>query len=51
MRLLRLAIETQRFDLAAHTLVLATATVLQNGGRPNGKTKKEKGRTVKQPKS
>jgi len=31
MRLLKLAIETQRWDLAAHTLVLATARMLNNG--------------------
>lgn len=30
MRLLRLAIEEQRWDLAAHTLVLATARLLSN---------------------
>ncbi len=34
MRLLRLAVETQRWDLAAHTIVFATATVLKNGDRP-----------------
>jgi len=31
MRLLRLAIEKQRWDLAAHSLVLATARILNNG--------------------
>ena len=30
MRLLRLAIESQRWDLAAHTIVLATARALSN---------------------
>ena len=35
MRLLRLAVETQRWDLAAHTIVLATARVLKNGDRPH----------------
>jgi len=30
MRLLRLAIEKQRWDLAAHTIVLATAKLLNN---------------------
>ena len=34
MRLLRLAVETQRWDLAAHTIVLATARVLKNGDKP-----------------
>lgn len=31
MRLLRLAVEKQRWDLAAHTIVLAIASVLLNG--------------------
>ena len=30
MRLLRLAVEKQRWDLAAHTIVLATARLLNN---------------------
>ena len=34
MRLLRLAVEIQRWDLAAHTIVLATARLLKNGDRP-----------------
>ena len=34
MRLLRLAVESQRWDLAAHTIVLATARILQNGDQP-----------------
>ena len=33
MRLLRIAVEKQRWDLAAHTIVLATARVLKNGDR------------------
>ena len=49
MRLLRLALETQNWTLAAHTIVLATATVLKNGDKPNGKTKEKKGRPAKQP--
>jgi hypothetical protein len=36
MRLLRLAVETKRWDLAAHTIVLASAKVLKNGDRPDG---------------
>ena len=43
MRLLRLAVEIQRWDLAAHTIVLAAVNVLKNGERPNGKTKEKKG--------
>jgi hypothetical protein len=35
MRLLKLAVEIQRWDLAAHTIVLATARVLKNGDRPH----------------
>jgi len=46
MRLLRLAIENQRWDLAAYTIVLATASVLKNGVKPNArKSKEKKGRT------
>ena len=35
MRLLRVAVENQRWDLAAHTIVLATASVLKNGDKPH----------------
>ena len=35
MRLLRIAVENRRWDLAAHTIVLATANVLKNGDKPN----------------
>ncbi len=31
MRILRIAVENKRWDLVAHTIVLATATVLENG--------------------
>ncbi len=34
MRLLRLAAEKQRWDLAAHTIVLATARRLNDGEKP-----------------
>jgi hypothetical protein len=44
MRLLRLAVETQRWDLAAHTIVLATARLLRNGDKPNARKNKEKKR-------
>jgi hypothetical protein len=45
MRLLRLAVELKRWDLAAHTIVLASARVLKNGDRPNaGKGKSQKRR-------
>ncbi len=35
MRLLRIAVENQRWDLAAHAIVLATASVLKNGDKPH----------------
>jgi hypothetical protein len=45
MRLLKVAVEKQRWDLAAHTIVLATARVLNKGGKPNaGKSGKKNGR-------
>jgi hypothetical protein len=44
MRLLRLAVETQRWDLAAHTIVLATTRLLRNGDRPDARRNKEKTR-------
>ncbi len=44
MRLLRLAIETQRWDLAAHTIVFATAQVLKQGERPHVKKKENQRR-------
>jgi hypothetical protein len=47
MRLLRLAVKNQRWDLAAHTIVLATARELNNGERQNGGGSKEKKRRSK----
>ena len=35
MKLLLMAVEKQRWDLAAHTIVLATASVLNNGDSPH----------------
>ncbi len=44
-RLLQLAVEKQRWDLAAHTIILATARILKEGGRPDaGKTQPKKRR-------
>jgi hypothetical protein len=40
MRLLRLAVENRRWDLAAHTIVLATARRLNNGEKPNANRSK-----------
>ena len=34
MGLLRIALARKRWDLAAHTIVLATASVLKNGDKP-----------------
>ena len=47
MRLLRLAVQKQRWDLAAHTIVLATARHLNNGEKPNAKNRQEKKRRPK----
>jgi len=44
MRLLRLAVEKQKWDLAAHTIVLATARTLGKGEKPHAKNSKEKKR-------
>ena len=61
MRLLRLAIESQRWDLAAHTIVLATAKFLNDkpskSNRQGGdkayvaRRKEEKRRFKEQPES
>ena len=42
MRLLRLAVKKERWDLAAHTIVLATAQQLKNGEKRNDKRSKAK---------
>ena len=42
MRLLRSAVKKQRWDLAAHTIVLATARQLKSGERNNGEGNYEK---------
>ena len=42
MRLLRLAVEKQRWDLAAHTIVLATASVLEKGDKPHVSKNRQK---------
>jgi hypothetical protein len=47
MRLLRLAVEIQRWDLAAHTIVLASAKLLKNGERPYASKNKGKKRRPK----
>ena len=47
MRLLRLAVENQRWDLVAHTIILATARLLNNGGKLNDRKSREKKRRPK----
>jgi len=47
MKLLRLAIESQRWDLAAHTIVFATARLLNNGEKPHAKKSRQKKRRPK----
>ena len=42
MRLLRLAIESQRWDLAAHTIVLAAAAIMSTGGKLNAGKRQKK---------
>jgi hypothetical protein len=42
MRLLRLAVEKERWDLAAHAIVLATARTLEKGVRPDASRSKAK---------
>jgi hypothetical protein len=47
MRLLKLAVKCQRWDLAAHTIVLATARELNNGEKTNAQRSKAKKRRPK----
>ena len=42
MRLLRLAVENQRWDLAAHTIILATARILNKGDKPHASKSRQK---------
>ena len=42
MRLLKLAVEKQRWDLAAHTIILATARTLVGERRTDAGTRKTK---------
>ncbi len=44
MRLLKLAVKTERWDLAAHTVVLAAVKVLNQGVKPNETDNKKKKR-------
>ena len=47
MRLLRLAVEKQRWDLAAHTIVLGTASVLKETNKKNASQSKGNKRGTK----
>jgi hypothetical protein len=47
MSLLKLAVESGRWDLAAHTLILATVRVLNQGVKPDGRENKAKKRRSK----
>ncbi len=47
MELLKLAVEKQRWDLAAHTIVLATARILNKGDKPNVSKNGQKNRCRK----
>ena len=44
MRLLRLAVEKQRWDLAAHTIVLVAAKLLNNEEKPHASKRETKKR-------
>jgi len=48
MKLLRLAIESQRWDLAAHTIVFVTARLLNNGEKPDANKSRQKKRRPKE---
>ena len=47
MRLLRLAVEKQRWDLAAHTIVLATVQILNKGDKPDASKSRQKTKYLK----
>jgi len=42
MKLLRTALKKERWDLAAHAIVLAALTVISEGGGANGKANRGK---------
>jgi hypothetical protein len=50
MRLLKLAVESQRWDLVAHTIVFATASILRIGDiKPDVNKHGQKERNRKEP--
>jgi hypothetical protein len=42
MGILKFAVHNERWDLAAHTIVLATVKVLNQGVKPDGRENKSK---------
>ena len=51
MKLFKLAVENQKWDLVAHTVVFATARFLNGGGKPDaGKSRQKSKRTGRQSK-
>jgi len=48
MRLLKVAVDNKRWDLAAHTIILATATILNNGHKTGTVKGKPKNLSLKQ---
>jgi hypothetical protein len=42
MKLLRLAVENQRWDLAAHTIILAAVRILGKGDKPHANKSRQK---------
>ena len=49
MRLLKLAVEKERWDLAAHTIVLAAAKILNKGEKPHASQIRQKNQYPKDP--
>lgn len=48
MRLLKLAVEKERWDLAAHTIVLAAVKILNRGEKPHASQVRQKNRCSKE---
>jgi hypothetical protein len=45
MRLLKTALRKEKWDLAAHVIILATVRVLNQGVKPDGRENQKKGRS------
>ena len=50
MGILKLAVATERWDLAAHTIVLAAANIITGGEKHDSRESKKKRRPKGQPK-